>query len=337
VALLWVGVGALGFIRWAGGMTDRFGRRMVAGSVAALGVSGLLPVFAHGVLALSFGLLVVGAAPGAVDAAINAAASRAEAGRRSVLTLAHGVFSLAVVAGSLGVASAAGRDGRAWALVVMAGVLFVVAAVSTRLSFAPGVGDRTPGVPRPWRGRPSTALRVLGGCAALAYFVENAWQSWGAIQLHSTLGASLRVAALAPAVFGAAAAVGRFAGHLLSAAVPPAAMVAVGAATAAGGSLLGALAPSTAPALLGMAIAGLGTSVCAPTIIALAGRTSAHAQGAATGTVITIAYLGFVVGPAAVGLLSGATTLATALVGVAMLAALLVVAGPAATRTAERV
>jgi MFS family permease len=119
--------------------------------------------------------------------------------------------------------------------------------------------------------------------------------------------------------------------------VPPAAMVAVGAATAAGGSLLGALAPSTAPALLGMAIAGLGTSVCAPTIIALAGRTSAHAQGAATGTVITIAYLGFVVGPAAVGLLSGATTLATALVGVAMLAALLVVAGPAATRTAERV
>ena len=84
-------------------------------------------------------------------------------------------------------------------------------------------------------------------------------------------------------------------------------------------SVLGALAPSPALVLVG---------------IALAGRTTSDSHGAATGTVITIAYLGFVLGPAAVGRLSGASTLPTALLGVALVAALLLVSSPVLARIA---
>jgi len=55
------------------------------------------------------------------------------------------------------------------------------------------------------------ALLVLGALCALAFFGENAWQSWGAVHLESDLGASVAVASLAPAVFAGSAALGRLA------------------------------------------------------------------------------------------------------------------------------
>ncbi|MDT4933108.1 MAG: hypothetical protein QOK11_1000, partial [Pseudonocardiales bacterium] len=81
-----------------------------------------------------------------------------------------------------------------------------------------------------------------------------------------------------------------------------------------------------------IAVAGLGTSVCAPTLIAIAGLPRYGRQGAATSTVITVAYLGFAVGPAAIGLVAGATSLRTALVAVAVIAGALALVSPVLTR-----
>lgn len=258
---------------------------MVGLSIIALAFAGLLPVFAHGLVELSASLLVLGAASGAVDAGINAAATRAESDGGAVVSLAHGCFSIGVVISSLGVAAAAGHanGGQLWALVVVAGVLVAAAVSTTRLSTAPPVSDRA----STRRGRRFSPLLIIGGLAALAYLVENAWQSWSAIQLHTTVGASLSVSALAPAVFGTAAALGRFAGHTLANAMRAATLFGIGAATAAAGSALAALAPTIALVLVGIAGAGLGTSVCAPTLITLAGRTTSDAHGDATGIVIT--------------------------------------------------
>ena len=328
-ALLWIGAGALLSIRWVGGLTDRAERWVLPLSVGALGLAAVVPVFASGVVALSAALLVLGVCSGAADAAINSAAVRAESAGRPVVSLAHGLFSAAVVASSLAVAalSHAGR-GRAWALVVAGAVLIAAAALTTGLSRPPAVErERNSGRRARW----SWPLLVLGSLAALAYLVENAWQSWGAIQLHATVGASLKVAALAPALFALAAASGRLGGHHLASVASPSALFGASAALAAGGSLLAALAHTTAWALAGIAVAGLGTSVCAPILIGLAGRARPDAQGAATGTVITLAYLGFVFGPAVIGLAAGASTLPTALVGVAVVAGVLAAAGPLLT------
>jgi hypothetical protein len=330
-ALLWIGAGALLSIRWVGGLTDRAERWVLPLSIAALGLAAVVPVFASGVVALSAALLLLGVCSGAVDAAINSAAVRAESAGRRVVSLAHGLFSAAVVASSLAVAalSHAGR-GRAWSLVVAGGVLIAVAIATTRLNLPPAVErEAQPGGRRvTW----SWPLLVLGSLAALAYLVENAWQSWGAIQLHATVGASLKVAAIAPAVFALAAASGRLGGHHIASVASPGALFGAAAAVAAGGSVLAALAHTTPWVLGGIAVAGLGTSVCAPILIGLAGRARPDAQGAATGTVITLAYLGFVFGPAVIGLAAGASTLPTALVGVAAVAGVLVLVSPLLNR-----
>jgi MFS family permease len=79
-------------------------------------------------------------------------------------------------------------------------------------------------------------------------------------------------------------------------------------------------------ALAGIALAGAGTSICAPTLISLAGRVVAPGErGSAVSIVTTIAYLGFLVGPAAVGLAADALSLRAALAAVGGVALVLAI------------
>jgi hypothetical protein len=77
--------------------------------------------------------------------------------------------------------------------------------------------------------RPTAGLLILGGLCALAYWVENAWQSWGAIHLERTLHSSAAVSALGPAAFAAAAVGGRLTGQQLVARSSDRALVTGGA------------------------------------------------------------------------------------------------------------
>ena len=322
VALLCVGAGALATMRPAGALVDRFGARVLPITVALFGVSAVLPALAGSAVALSAALLVLGAASGAFDVAVNAEGVRAEAAaKRPLLNLGHAAFSGAVVGASL--ATGALRAAGAGATVVLAlagGLLVACGLVLAQMPPAPAA-------PRPRRrvrlGLP-LPLAVLGGLTALAFFVENAWQSWSALHLEETLGAPAALAALGPALFATAAASGRLAGQRLAGRVGDRVLVAGGAAIAAAGSLVAAAAPSSGVALAGIALAGAGTSVCAPTLISLAGRSvAAEERGSAVSIVTTIAYLGFLVGPAAVGLAADALSLRTALGSVAGVALLL--------------
>jgi MFS family permease len=344
-ALLCVGAGALVSMRPTGALVDRFGRRVVPLAFAAFGGAAALAAAAASPLALGGALLAVGAASGAADVAINAEGTAAERGGRPLLNLAHAAFSGAVVAASLLVALA--RSAGAGALVVvgaLAVVQLVAAAVLARLPVAP-LTAATPAVRRTSLLRIPAPLLVLGALTALAYLVENAWQSWSAIHLEESLGAAPALASLAPAVFGASATAGRLAGHAAAARVTPRALVVAGATSAAAGSLLAALAAWPALALAGIAVVGLGTSVCAPTFISLAGSLAEpEERGRAVSAVTTLAYLGFLVGPAAVGGVADAAGLEAALVGVGGTAALLAALAaavptmrrPAAARRGER-
>jgi predicted MFS family arabinose efflux permease len=321
LALLCIGAGALLSMRPAGSLVDRFGSRMLPATVAAFAACAVLPGFAESLPVLGAVLLLLGATSGAFDVAVNAEGVRSEAAGRPVLNLGHAAFSAAVVASSLLTGLLRTLDaGPLLVLTAIGAVLAAVAVALTRLPPAPAV-RASPGDARL---RVSAPLAVIGALAALAYFVENAWQNWSALQLEATLGAAPGLSALGPAVFAAAAACGRLFGQRLAGRADDSTVVAGGATVAAAGTLLAALAPSTAVALVGIAIAGAGTSVCAPTLISVAGRIVAPEQrGAAVSIVTTMAYLGFLVGPAAVGLAADATSLRTALAMVAGLAVVL--------------
>lgn len=152
------------------------------------------------------------------------------------------------------------------------------------------------------------------------------------VQLEKTLDAGA-VSAVAPAVFAGAAMSGRLGGNVVAARVARHVLLVIGALVAALGSAIGALAPVPALALVGVGLAGLGTSVCAPTLISMAGAWAGpHARAAAVSTVTTVAYLGFLLGPPAVGLMAAATSLPTALLAIASLALILAALAPLTSR-----
>ena len=332
LALLCIGAGALVSMRGAGTLVDRWGAPALPAVLGAFAAAAVLPGLATSTASLCAALLVLGATSGAVDVAINAEGARSEAGSgRPVLSLAHGTFSACVVAGSLAAGALRAAGAGAQLVLVLVGV--VVAAVAVALLRAPG---RRAARPAPTRGslRPIPRLLViLGALCALAFFVENAWQSWGAVHLETDLGASPALGALAPALFAGAAALSRLGSHGLAGRVSELTLLRAGATLGAAGTLLGALAMSAGLALTGIVLAGAGISICAPVLFSIAGRSVDEAvRGAAVSIVTTIAYLGFLVGPAAVGLLASATALRTSLAAVAAVAVALAILAPAGAR-----
>jgi hypothetical protein len=331
LALLFIGAGALISMRLAGSVLDRWGAPALPVALGAFAAAAVLPGLSTSTVGLCAALLVLGATSGAVDVAINAEGVRSEAATgRPVLSLAHGTFSASVVIGSLATGGLRAAGAGAELVLVLVGAS--VALVALALASAPAAGGGS--------GRPDASLRhvpralvVLGALCALAFFVENAWQSWGAVHLESDFDASPALGALAPALFAGSAAAARFAGHGLAGRVREVMLLRAGAVVGAAGTLLAALAPVAALALVGVALAGAGISICAPILFSLAGRGADEAvRGAAVSIVTTIAYLGFLVGPAVVGLVADAATLRASLAAVAAVALALALLSPAAGR-----
>jgi MFS family permease len=328
-AVLFVGLGALASMRLAGAAVDRLPRAALTLAIAGFAVAGVLPALAGSMASLAAALAVLGAASGALDVAINTAAVDAEVrSGRPLLNLAHACFSLGVILSSA--ATGALRAGGATPVQTLGGtgtVLLLLAGwIATR-----SVGPRPEPVrdagltvePKPWW-RLDRRLVVLGLLVALAFLVENAWQTWSALHLERSVGASPFVGSLGPAMFAASAAAGRLGGHRLEARLDRLLLVRAGAALAAVGALVAALGPIEWLALGAIAAVGLGTATAAPALLALAGAGAGHGRrGSSIGTVTTLGYLGFVLSPALVGLLAGATTLPTALAATAAVAAAL--------------
>jgi MFS family permease len=324
VALFVLAIGALVSMRATGVVIDRIGPRLTPISVAAFGVTAVLPGVADSPARLALLVFLVGAASGAMDVAINAdAVNEEDASGRPLLNLAHAFFSAAVVCSSLATGAVRWAGASPLAVFAVAGAIVVAAALVMRR--APERPSPTPaGEPPRFFQRLPAWLLLLGGLGAAAYWIENAWQSWGAVHLERTLDAAPAASALGPALFAAAMAAGRVTVQRLARPGSERSVLTVGALVAAGGSALAAVAPSVHVAIAGIVLAGAGCSVCAPTIVSLVGRAARPAErGTAVGSATTLMYLGFVAGPAVVGGVAEATTLRISLGGVAVLAVLL--------------
>ncbi|WP_196073071.1 MFS transporter [Nakamurella alba] len=369
IALLFVGLGALPAMAFIGRAVDRWEIRSTACCIGVFGLAAmLLAVIARGPVSLSIGLLVIGAASGAADVAINALSASAErrAGRPWI-SRSHGVFSASVVLGTglVAVVSIAGGPVilpfvvvTALALVAMAMLLQAAHGRTPAANERKQRTDRDDSAPDGGAGdagsadgsatdaggsggrlaKESTlpgALLLIGAVAALAFAVENAHQSWSAVFLNDVLHSTGGLVAAAPAVFAATAAVVRFAAAGATRRYPMALLLG-GSAVAVCGSLLVAGAQSAGIALCGFAVAAAGTAVLYPTLISAGLRhVPDRRRGRATSRIATTAYVGFLLGPVYVGQVAGQLGLRAALVAVAILAGVLLVAAVPVLRIAD--
>jgi len=338
LGLLLLGLGALVSMRATGVLMDRAGPAVTPVAIGLFGLTGLLPALADSPGELYLFLLVVGATSGSMDVAINADAVHEEvASGRPLLNLAHAGFSAAVFFASLLTGLLRSLGAEPLAVFALVSALVVTAAVATRLGpvrpWRPAEGE----TPRLIQGVPGWLL-ALGLLGAMAFWIESAWQNWGAVHLERAFDAGAGTSALAPALFAGAMAVGRLMAHRLASPGSERTVLVAAAALTASGSALAAFAGSAPVALVGILVAGAGCAVCAPTIISIAGRAAKPRERATlVGSLTTLMYLGFLVGPAAVGVLAELTTLRASLGSVAAVALLLmllftVVRFPAPTR-----
>jgi predicted MFS family arabinose efflux permease len=344
VALLFVGAGALPAMLLSGKAIDRWGLWLAAPLLLALGASGIIvaATAGSGLLVLCAGMSLVGATSGATDVAINSLAGRAErVSGRPLITRAHATFSAVVVVAIALTGLLTSRDATLIAPFSGAAIAGAVACVSIVLaSRRRRLTSDVDSVDQPTSAAPGLSIAILvglGALGALAFAAENAHQSWSALFLEEEFSAPAGLSAFGPAVFAAIVAVTRFSISRVPAQHARKLLMG-GALSATLGAGLLALAPTLPLGVAALALAAAGTAVLFPTILGVVSRAvPEHQRARATSVVSTVAYAGFLAGPAYVGFISDVEGLRGAMIAVALLTAAMATLIPAVLRTLRRV
>jgi MFS family permease len=310
LALLGAAIGSVAAIPASGWAVGRYGSRFVVQCTAAgFAVSLLMLAFAPNLIALFTALFAYGAMAGANDVAINAHAVGVEKQLgEPTMSRFHAMFSLGGIVGASAGGWIAARG-------VIPKVHFTLAAILILafIAFARRLMTETGAAPEQrahfaFRRPPAAllALSVIGFCIFLS---EGAIADWTAVYLRQVLNAGEGTAAAGYAAFSAAMTVFRFTGDAITTKLGRAWTIRGGAILAGCGLALVVTAGSPAIALAGFAAAGAGFSSIIPVVFAAGGRVSSVTEAAGVATVSGIGYLGFLVGPPAIGFLSEATSL----------------------------
>jgi Na+/melibiose symporter-like transporter len=315
LALLSSAIGAVCAIPFTGRFVTRYGSREVTAiSSIALCFSLVLPGLAVNALTLAVALFAFGASAAAMDVSMNAQGVEVEKRLgKPTMSRFHGMFSLGGMVGAGVGGIVAARSIRPVIHFGVSAFVYLVAIVLVApllLETHDSVQPDEPKVSLKRIPRALLALSAIGFCILLS---EGAMADWTAVYLRQVLNAGSGTAAAGYSVFSAAMAIFRFLGDLITSRLGPARTVRTGGLVAACGMTWALSMRSAAWAMPGFAAAGAGFSVIIPLVFGGGGRVQSVSPGAGIATVTGIGYIGFIVGPPAIGFASQVLTLRYAL------------------------
>ncbi|MEV4704271.1 MFS transporter [Actinoplanes sp. NPDC049316] len=330
-ALLAFAAGCIVGMAVSGRLTDRFGSSRVLVPAAVLeGVLLVPPGFSGGLVALCSFLFLFGAAHGTLNIAMNANAIEVQrAWGRPIMSSFHAIYSvggfLGAVAGSL---FARGGAGVGVTFAAVGSGVLALAVWAALWVFSDGSGAR-PGGESPGEGEParrSWLLAFLGVLVLCTLVGEGAAADWSAVYLRDNLGASAGSAAYGFAAFSIMMTVGRVFGDRLALALGPVALVRLSGGLAAVGLGAALLVSHPVAGVAGFGLLGAGLSGIAPQVYSAAGNLDPRRAGRALSTVVSIGYVGFLLGPILIGAAATVVGLPSAL-WIPVVLALFVAAG----------
>ena len=320
-------VGALLAMPLAGAAAHRFGsRRATALTVVLFGPALPALALAPGWLALGLALLFLGAAVGALDVSMNTQGVAVEKHYwRPIMSSLHGMFSLGAMAGAAAAGLIAGAEIALLPHFIGIGALVALIGLAACRPMLPASAEA--GAAGPGFAWPSPAILLPGIVALAGLLSEGAMADWSSVYLNASLGAGTTMAAVAFAAFSLTMAAGRFSGDRLVARLGGDRVVRAGGALAATGLGLTLAIGQPYLAVIGFGLVGAGLSCVFPVVLSSAARTPDLPPSAAIAAVCTLGYLGFLIGPTAIGGLAELIGLPGALGLVVLLCALIAALG----------
>ena len=288
-----------------GALTERHGTaHILAATLAVWGALIFVAGFAHTALTFGLALVVIVTIGGLLDVVMNVAATAALADRPGSLVRFHAFFNAAAALGAAATGALIANH-RSWRWTWSAdGIVAVVLALITVRAALPagGAGERLPlhGALTFLR---REGLVLLAVAFAFAAMVENGTELWGVLLLRTRLASGLLVGATSAVAGYAIAATARVFIGPVAGRRGAARGVVLGTIAAAAGLVI--LAVSHVPWLAGagLVLAAGGVSMCWPLLLAHASRGSERPAAVVAG-VTAVGYLGFVIGPAIVGVIA---------------------------------
>jgi MFS family permease len=326
LALFAVPAGSVLTLALSGRITDRFG------AVRVLRLAGLLLPAMLVLIGLprNLPLLMVvlacyGAVSGLLDVSMNACGARLEvAYGRPIMSSLHAGYSIAGLVGAgIGGIFAWLNLGPLPTFATAAVLVGAAAAFASRQVVLPPVvphADQPDAPPLLSARRIAIVIAILGLLALCGQLGEGAAGDWSAVYLHVNLHTSAGIATMGLAAFSITMAAGRLVGDRLATRFGPVALVRVSGLIAGLGLAIGVLIPVAAVAIAGFALLGAGLAGIFPQIVSGAARLDPERAGSNIGRIASVAYLGLLGGPVAIGGLAEGVGLRNALLLPAALA-----------------
>jgi predicted MFS family arabinose efflux permease len=337
-ALLAFAAGCIVGMAAIGRLADRFGSTRVMIPTALLeGVLLVPPAYASSLVLLCVALFAFGLVHGTLNIAMNANAIEVQrAWGGPIMSSFHAVYSiggfLGAILGSLFARASVGV-GVTFASVGAGVLVLAVWAAWWALpkALVPATGPATTATDDGVRVR-SYALLFLGVLALCALVCEGAAADWSAVYLRDSLGSGAGFAAYAYASFSIVMVAGRLFGDRLARRLGPVTLVRASGVLAAAGLGASLLIGRPIAGVIGFGFLGAGMACIAPQVYSAAGNRDPARAGRALSTVVSIAYVGFVLGPILIGAASTFVGLPRAL-AIPVVLALFVAAGAPALRS----
>jgi MFS family permease len=324
LTLLSSAAGAVSTLPITGWLVSRYGSKKITLVSGILFCLAVVPLgIAPSAPALAAALFLFGAVAAAMDVSMNAQGVEVEKELGSpTMSRFHGMFSLGAMAGA-GIGGLAAAHAITplphFASSALVNLIAVIAVATLLLETHADILKQDHRLPLNKIPPVLLALSAIGFCILLS---EGAMSDWTAVYMKQVLNAGQGRAAAGYAVFSAAMAIFRFLGDIVTARFGPYRTVRTACLIAAGGLVWALSVHSSAWALPGFALTGAGLSVIIPLVFGSGGRVESINPGAGIATVTGLGYIGFIVGPPAIGFASQVVTLRYAL-GIAVSCCLL--------------
>lgn len=276
----------------------------------------LLPGHATDPVSLFIIMVLLGMCSGLQDVVVNARVSELELHHaRPLMNANHGTFSLFYAVGAI--LTGLGREVGLPPAAIF--TLFSVAGFMALPLMRGPVFDAPASVVER-QGLPRFLVPLCAGIVLVAFTAEAAVEAWSALHIERTLGGRAAQGALGPALLGLTMAIGRYWGQTLTERFSEIRMIEWAGIVTITGAVIAAIAQTPSTAYVGFALLGFGVSVIAPLALALTGRLAPPSlRTSAIARVAVIGFLGYMVAPAGVGLISELTSLRGGFLAVAAL------------------